>query len=215
MGSSASKASRAAGSATRKYPTKPSAQTSAPAQYRASPATPSRPGPTVHPAPQATEEKTAEINIDASDPVYASNLRNLGVVDSNPFHSNSSVQNPSKQNHIPDFAPPTNSRNLAYDNNSPFPYPSAANMDPASNPALRILQARGQLQDQADKEFENVGRRNFQGRQFLDVTMVSQVLLARKRGAPDQEIEKRMGLRAGIVGRLGKNGVVEAISLGE
>lgn len=45
--------------------------------------------------------------------------------------------------------------------------------------------------------------------------MVSQVLLARKSGASDQEIEKRMGLRAGVVSRLGKNGVVEAIPLGE
>ncbi|KAE9969481.1 hypothetical protein EG328_006844 [Venturia inaequalis] len=215
MGSSASKASRAAGSATRRYPTKPSAQTSAPAQYRASPATPSKPGPTVHPTPQVAEERTTDINLDASDPVYASNLRNLGVVDSNPFHSNSSIHNSSKHHHIPDFAPPTNSRTPAYDNNSPFPYPSAANMNPASNPALRILQARGQLQDQADKEFENVGRRTFQGRQFLDVTMVSQVLLARRSGASDQEIEKRMGLRAGVVERLGKHGVVEAIPLGE
>ncbi|QDS68884.1 hypothetical protein FKW77_007656 [Venturia effusa] len=215
MGSSASKASRAAGSATRKYPSKPSAQTSAPAQYRASPATLSKPSPIVHPTPQATEERTAAINLDASDPVYASNLRNLGVVDSNPFHSNSSTQNSSKQNHVPDFAPPPNSRNPAYDHNSPFPYPSAANMNPASNPALRILQARGQLQDQADKEFENIGRRKFQGRQFLDVTMISQVLLARRNGASDQEIEKRMGLKPGIVARLGRNGVVEAIPLGE
>lgn len=88
-------------------------------------------------------------------------------------------------------------------------------MNPASNPALRILQARGQLQDQADTESENVGRRTFQGRQFLDVTMVSQVLMARKSGASDQEIERKMGLRAGVVGRLGKIGVVEAIPLGE
>jgi len=153
------------------------------------------------------------INLDASDPVYASNLRNMGVVDSNPFHSNSSFQNPSRG--IPDFAPPSNSRNPAYDNSSPFPFPSAANMNPASNPALRILQARGQLQDQADKEFENVGRKTFQGRQFLDVTMVSQVLMARKKGIPDQEIEKQMGLKSGVVGRLGIKGVVEAIPLGE
>jgi hypothetical protein len=88
-------------------------------------------------------------------------------------------------------------------------------MNPASNPALRILQARGQLQDQADKEFENVGRKTFQGRQFLDVTMVSQVLMARKKGIPDQEIEKQMGLKSGVVGRLGIKGVVEAIPLGE
>lgn len=88
-------------------------------------------------------------------------------------------------------------------------------MNPASNPALRVLQARGQLQDQADKEFENVGRRTFQGRQFLDVTMISQVLVAKKNGVADQEIEKRMGLRSGVVGRLGTKGVVEAIPLGE
>jgi hypothetical protein len=88
-------------------------------------------------------------------------------------------------------------------------------MNPSSNPALRILQARGQLQDQADKEFETVGRRKFQGRQFLDVTIISQVLMARKNGVSDEEIEKRMGLRSGVVGRLGKKGVVEAIPLGE
>jgi hypothetical protein len=56
MGSSASKATRAAGgSAIRKYPSTPSAQTSVPAPRRA---TPSKLGPTVHPKPQATEERT-------------------------------------------------------------------------------------------------------------------------------------------------------------
>lgn len=76
------------------------------------------------------------------------------------------------------------------------------------NPALRVLQARSQLSDEADREIMEAGRQGHPGRRFLDVGTVRQVLVLRDaRGLRDAEIEKRLGLRSGIVGRLGSKGV--------
>jgi hypothetical protein len=58
MGNSASRASKAAGSAARKYPTRPPTNTTTRAPAPSAPARASNFGPTVHPPPQATETKT-------------------------------------------------------------------------------------------------------------------------------------------------------------
>lgn len=54
------------------------------------------------------------------------------------------------------------------------------------------------------------GRRGHEGRQFLDVYTIRQMLTMRdEQGASAGQIEKRLGLKAGAVERLGAQGVVE------
>lgn len=51
---------------------------------------------------------------------------------------------------------------------------------------------------------------NHQKRSFLDVVTLRRVLVLRDRGMPEGEIERELGLRGGLVGRLGPKGVVRA-----
>lgn len=78
-----------------------------------------------------------------------------------------------------------------------------------SNPALMVLQARSRLQEQADIELDNVGRRGAKGREFLDVYMVTDALKMRRAGITAEAIEQKMGLRSGIMAKLGARGVLE------
>jgi len=66
------------------------------------------------------------------------------------------------------------------------------------------------LAEEAEREFAAMGRASAreQGRQFLDAVTIRQVLVQRERGRGGKEIEREMGLRAGVVGRLGRRGVV-------
>lgn len=81
--------------------------------------------------------------------------------------------------------------------------------DPRSNPAIAVLESRSQLQAEADKEFLEAGRRGHDGRQFLDVGMIRQILVYRdEKGRTAAEIERVMGLKKGVVDRLGMKGVL-------
>ena len=54
------------------------------------------------------------------------------------------------------------------------------------------------------------GRRGHEGRQFLDVFTIRQILTLRdERGRSAAEIEKALGLKRGVVDRLGIQGVFE------
>ncbi|KAF2437179.1 hypothetical protein EJ08DRAFT_691480 [Tothia fuscella] len=232
MGSSASKAGRAAaGNATRKYPTRPSpqTQTQAPASQVQSQtrAPPEQAGPTVHPSTGPSEVKDDAINLDASDPQYASNLHKLGIVNpqtqfSHPSdpqrqsqsqgQSQSQSQSPSAQSpiassptaHAPDFySPPTSNPT------SNHPFQDQYSMNPSSNPALLILKARQELQDKADREADMVGRRGFEGKEFVEVHLVREALRMRGERVEDAVIERKLGLKGGVVRRLGGRGVVE------
>lgn len=190
MGASSSKATRAATSAARQYPTRaPSTnfQTAPDAARPAPTAPPSAQGagPTVRPQPQAAGQRSDTINLDSSDPDFAQSLRSLGPVQPNPTLSPSSVFNPSSATQA---------------HSAP---------DPRSNPALAVLDARARLQDQAEREFLEAGRQGHEGRQFLDVYTIRQMLVMRdERGAKAGSIENALGLRAGTVTRLGANGVL-------
>ena len=73
-----------------------------------------------------------------------------------------------------------------------------------------VLDARSRLQGEADKEFRDMGKRGAEGRQFLDVLTIRQILILRdQRGESNEKIEKMLGLKRGVVDRLGPNGVVE------
>lgn len=82
--------------------------------------------------------------------------------------------------------------------------------DPRNNPAVALLNRRKQLQEEAEKEFDNVGRKGFSGRQFIDTVTIRQILFLRyERKKSADEIEKMLGLQQGIVAKLGAQGVVE------
>lgn len=140
-------------------------------------------GPTVRPQPRAAAERSEEINTDASDPDFARSLRSLGPVQPNPTLSPTSAFRAGQQGAV--AAPPVGP-------------------DPRDNPALAVLDARAKLQDQAEKEFIEAGRRGHAGRQFLDVYTIRQMLVMRdERGISAGQIEKTMGLKQGSVEKLG------------
>jgi hypothetical protein len=72
-----------------------------------------------------------------------------------------------------------------------------------------VLAARSRLQDEADVEFMEGGRRGHVGRQYLDVYTIRQILQMRdQRKQSAAEIERSLGLKEGVVERLGGSGVV-------
>jgi hypothetical protein len=202
MGASGSKATRAAGAASRQYPkgpkgprpptstpqSNPTAQTNP--TTNAAPPSPPAPnhsaGPTVKPQPRAAATRSEAINLDASDPDFARSLRSLGPVQPNPTLSPSSA-----------FGQPSSTTGVA----AP---------DPRKNPAIAVLHARARLQEKAEVE-ERLGRGSKQ-REFLDVFEMRQALLMRDaQGKTPAQIERRLGLKEGVVARLGGKGVLSVV----
>ena len=137
----------------------------------------------MRPQPQASGDRSQEINLDASDPDFARSLRSLGPVQPNPTMSPTSAFNPDD--------PASTSR-------------QPVSPDPRNNPALAVLDARAKLQDEAEREFVEAGKRGHEGRQFLDVYTIRQMLVMRdEQGISAGQIEKTLGLKEGSTGRLG------------
>ncbi|CZR66538.1 uncharacterized protein PAC_16439 [Phialocephala subalpina] len=92
--------------------------------------------------------------------------------------------------------------------------PSASNPaqsifpDARQNPAVSLLTARYRIAEEADEEFAGLGRKGAKGRRFIDVQTLRQALVLRGEGMRAGEIEEKLGLREGVVARLGKEGVV-------
>jgi hypothetical protein len=133
------------------------------------------------------------------NPAFADRLRKMGAVQPNPFYSPSSTAGP--RHGSPDAGgDPQHS-------SAPAPsYPSARD-----NATLGVLEARRRLQERADAEMESMGRSTDKGRELLDVGTIRRVLLLRRQGRSDAEIEARFHLRPGVVRKLGPPGVVEAV----
>lgn len=83
-------------------------------------------------------------------------------------------------------------------------FPAASN-----NATLGALEARRQLEQRAAQEFETMGKAGYQGREFLDISTIRNILVMRQRGNSPSEIETRLRLKPGVVARLGRPGVVE------
>ncbi|EGO51649.1 hypothetical protein NEUTE1DRAFT_132537 [Neurospora tetrasperma FGSC 2508] len=83
-----------------------------------------------------------------------------------------------------------------------------------SNATLTALDARKVLERKYEEEMDKFGRndKSFQGRQFLSVQMVKDVFELRKRGASEEEIERRLGLAKGVVRGVEGGGVVRAVA---
>jgi len=73
-----------------------------------------------------------------------------------------------------------------------------------------VLQARQRLQEEAEEESLNVGRKGFPGRRFVDVSTVRQALLLRQKGEGEEDVERKLGFRKGRLSVLGK-GIVEGV----
>jgi hypothetical protein len=73
------------------------------------------------------------------------------------------------------------------------------------------LQARQQLQDKADRELDGIGRKGFQGKEFVDVHSLREALILRRKGMKGRDIEGRLGLKDGVLERLGGRDVVDAV----
>jgi hypothetical protein len=75
-----------------------------------------------------------------------------------------------------------------------------------------VLRARSRIAQEAEAEFESLGRKGAPGRRFLDVVTIRQVLRMRDELAEeDGVIERRLGLREGVVRRLGQKGVISVV----
>ncbi|TLD32868.1 hypothetical protein PspLS_01293 [Pyricularia sp. CBS 133598] len=194
MGSSASKAAQ---NTTRKFPSRAS-------NFAAPSSTPSpRPPPAPRQNPlskRGPSVKDESIRLDAMDPspptnnpAFADRLRQIGAVQPNPTLSHSST-----------FAQQGGGSPAAY--NSRAAHPSIA-----QNTTLSALAARHRIQEQADREFADLGKGSFAGRELLDAAMIRDVLVMRSRGVAPEHIEKRLRLKPGVVRRLGPPGVVAAL----
>ncbi|TKX20168.1 hypothetical protein C1H76_7669 [Elsinoe australis] len=227
MGSSTSKAARAAGTATRRYPSRPS-PSSTNTNVAPQPPPPAganhQPGPTVYPESQATITRTEGVNLDASDPDFARSLRTLGAVQPNPTMSPSSkfsdvlasksgARNPSE-------ATPTEPRAGSAGSNFGDSIQRASGgppvgPDPRSNPALMILRARERIAEEAEREIGEMGRRGFEGRRFLDVGTIRQALSLRERGLGQEKVEGMLEVKKGTLDMLGRRGLVGAVEMGD
>ncbi|KAH9223204.1 hypothetical protein DL95DRAFT_431812 [Leptodontidium sp. 2 PMI_412] len=232
MGSSASKATKAASklpaaatNTARKYPTRtPPTSTTATRHVPEESLRTTR-----HPETGANETRDGATTADPSDPDPALNarLKTLGPVQPNPTHSNSSTFHshsastssftdpslsatqfrPSRSNPLQTIFPTSTTSNP----NSNYPG-TGTNSDARSgtNPAVSLLTARYRLASEAEDEFAQTGKSTAaKGRQFLDVITLRQILVLRdEKGFEAGEIERMLGLREGVVGRLGRRGVV-------
>ncbi|OAG10490.1 uncharacterized protein CC84DRAFT_1184511 [Paraphaeosphaeria sporulosa] len=198
----ASKGARAAGANLRKYPSRP-----APGATRAPAPAPlphsENAGPTVHPPPQASGSRTEAIDLDARDPGLASRLSTIGAVQPNPHFSPSSTSSFDPQRNSSTTQPSDSYGMMAELPQSAFP-------DPGSNPALRILDARQRIQQEAEQELENVGRKSFKGRKYLDASTIALALMRRQRGEPDARIEEALSIKKGRLSAL-KKGMVTSV----
>jgi len=71
------------------------------------------------------------------------------------------------------------------------------------------LTARYRIAEEAESEFADTGRRGAKGRQFLDAITIRQILVLRdEKGVDARQIEETLGLKEGVVRRLGRKGVV-------
>jgi len=133
------------------------------------------------------------------DPDLAARARQLGPVVPNPTMSNSSTFNQAPR--VGEAMPGAG----GFQGTSPGQtiYPDARR-----NAAIGLLEARRRLAEEAEEEFGRVGKRDSQGRRFVDVVTLRQALVMRDRGVQGEEIERRLGLRRGVVGMLGRKGVV-------
>ncbi|KAK7451574.1 choline transporter [Colletotrichum acutatum] len=210
MGSSSSKAAQGAA---RKFPTRaPGAVPPPSTAARAAPA-----APPTQPAQAQSQAKTATLKpeADLDDPdltatttttnpevtaEFSSRLRQMGIVQPNPTFSSTSTASAGPDPVAGARPGPSPHADLIQNPGPLFPSTSR-------NATLGTLEARRRLQQEADAEFDGLGRSSSGGREFLDLKTIIQMHLMRERGHSPAEIEARLDLKAGVVARLGRIGI--------
>ncbi|OHE91256.1 hypothetical protein CORC01_13456 [Colletotrichum orchidophilum] len=190
MGSSSSKAAQGAA---RKFPTRaPGAVPPPSSAVRAAPAPPP-----AQPAQARSQAKASAFTPEDVTAEFSSRLRQMGVVQPNPtFSSTSTAGSP-----VPGPGPGPSPHADLIQNPGPL-FPSTYR-----NATLGTLEARRRLQQEADAEFDGLGRSSSGGREFLDLKTIIQMHLMRDRGHSPAEIEARLDLKPGVVARLGRPGI--------
>ena len=201
MGSSSSKVAgkAAAAAGRRQYPptssilNNASATSNVPGPQARAPPSAVRPKPRDAP-PSMT--KSEHIDLDGRDPQFGSKLRALGpampVTRARP--QNSEV--------------PTSSQPIAeLQGGARNVFPSAGRSSAVTNPAIVVVNARERLGKAWEEERDALGRGSFAGRTMLSAGELAEVIRLRDEGILDGEIEQRMRLNRGLVGRLGIRGV--------
>jgi hypothetical protein len=128
-------------------------------------------------------------------PDFAERLQKMGIVQPNPTFSPSSI------------ASPYQDASGIHQSISTPRFPSSS-----SNATLGVLEIRRQIEARAKNELDNMGKSTDKGREFLDIGTVKQILVLRQGGAPAADIETRLGLKPGVVARLGPRGIVAPAS---
>ena len=131
---------------------------------------------------------------DAVSGDFSQRLHQMGIAEPNPTYSPSSTATPQRQS--ADTIAPL----------GPL-FPSAKN-----NATLSVLEARRRLQQLAEEDFEAMGHSSSQGRRFLDMRTMVEAMQLRSRGTSNADIEKRLGLQARVLDKLGRQSIISHIS---
>ncbi|KAI0596570.1 hypothetical protein F4775DRAFT_564326 [Biscogniauxia sp. FL1348] len=192
-----SKASKPVQTATRKFPSRsPGSAVPPPPPPRSSP----RSSP-----PQASFAKDDAIRADSldpdfdadtltSNPAFSQRLRQMGVATPHPTLSHSSTVA------SPPFPPNSNLSTPHQPLNQQQQYPAYQ----PQNRTLNALEARAAVQLRARAQSEDPRA----GRELVDAGTLKQALMMRAHGVAATDIERRLRLKNGVVGRLGPEGVV-------
>lgn len=82
-----------------------------------------------------------------------------------------------------------------------------------SNPTLSVLESRRALQKLAEEDLEEMNRLgNKAARRFMDTRTLVDALELMGRGQNPRDVEKRFGLKEGLLDKFGKKNVVEHIA---
>ncbi|KAI0198378.1 hypothetical protein F4808DRAFT_462846 [Astrocystis sublimbata] len=163
-----------------------------------------------------------DLNASTNAP-YAERLRKMGVATPFPTLSKSSTAGPytgpSPSSTYTEISSSLSSPKTGTTTTTTTTSTSTSSTNPTSNPqtafhpaaprnrTLSALEARRDLQARAEAEFADPSR----GREFLDAGLLRKVLLLHNSGAEAADIEARLGLKKGVVKRLGPRGVAVPI----
>lgn len=113
----------------------------------------------------------------------------MGVVDPNPTYSPSSTASTQS------LGGPTQPLGPSF--------PSSRN-----NRTLSVLEARRRLQQEAEEDFEAMGRAGSHGRRFIDMRTMVQAMQMRAQGSAPADIEKKLNLQPRLLEMLGRPSIL-------
>ncbi|RKU48321.1 hypothetical protein DL546_008231 [Coniochaeta pulveracea] len=155
-----------------------------------------------------TDQPSDTVATEFLTPTFADRLKKMGVAQPNPTFSPSS-----RAVHSPQQAS-TNSSSSPFQSPDDYSAPRPTYPSSRDNQTLSVLEARRRITERAEAELENIGKRNAEGREFVDIATIRRALLLRQGGVKEEEIEDRFGLKRGTVRRLGGGRMIQAVEGG-